>query len=85
MANIEYIKRKIKKLYETNPNVHINVKLTHPKLTVNTTPAVIKGVYPNIFRIEENISGHPRCHTVQYTEVLLGQVNISELGQIAQQ
>lgn len=42
MANKEYIKRIIKQLYETNPNVHINVKLKHPKLTVNTTPAVIK-------------------------------------------
>lgn len=85
MANVEYIKRKIKQLYETNPNVHINVKLTHPKLRVNSTPAVIKGVYPNIFRIEEYVSGHPRCYTVQYAEVLLGQVNITELGYFAQQ
>lgn len=83
MVNIDYIKRKIKQLYETNPNVHINVKITHPKLTVNTSPAIIKGVYPNIFRIEESISGYPRCHTVQYAEVLSGQVNIAELGRLA--
>lgn len=82
MSTVDYIKSEINRLYKTNPNIHININMSRPKLTVAATPAVIKGVYPNIFRIEENVSGHPRCHSIQYTEVLIGQVGIPELGRI---
>lgn len=81
MSTIDSIKNEIKKLYNTNPSIHVNVKMSHPKRTIDTTPAVIKSVYPNFFCIEENSSGYRRCHSVQYAEVLTGQVNISELKQ----
>ena len=56
--------------------------MTHPKVIVEGTPAVIKGVYRNIFQIEENDSGHPNRHTFQYGDVLTGQIVIEELDYV---
>lgn len=62
---LESIKAAIKHLYETNPNIHIDVVLSRPRLEFNYDPVVIKGCYPNVFRIEETSSGpSPRCHTL---------------------
>ena len=82
MSTVEHIKGEIKQLYETDPNIHINVKMTHPKMIVEGTPAKIVGVYKNIFQIEENDSGHPNRHTFQYSDVLIGQVIIEELDYV---
>jgi len=43
---------------------------------------VIKGVYPHIFQIEERSSGSTKCHTLQYTDVLLHHIEIVEFGDI---
>jgi len=79
MKSIESIKSQIQRLYETNPNVHVNIKLKHPRITVNGTAAVITGVYRNLFRIVEHDCGYARTHSIQYAEVLIGQVVIAEL------
>lgn len=79
MKTVDEIKRKIKELYESSPCVHISVNMTRPRLIISNSPAVIKGVYPNIFRIEEMSSGYPRSHSLQYTDVLIGHIKISEL------
>ncbi len=79
MDNLERIRRGIEKLYKTNPNVHVSVRSTRPRVVVEETSAVITGVYRNIFQIEENDSGRPVRHTVQYGEVLTGRVTIAEL------
>ena len=77
--NLERIKNGIERLYKTNPNIHLSIKLTRPKIIVEETPAVITGVYKNIFQIEENDSGHPTRHTFQYGDVFIGHVSIAEL------
>ena len=82
MSTVEHIKSEIKQLYETDPNIHINVKMTHPEVIVEGTPAKIVGVYKNIFQIEENDSGRPTRHTFQYGDVLIGQVVIEELDYV---
>ena len=82
MNTVEHIKSEIKRLYETDPNIHIKVKMTHPKVIVEGTPAKIVGVYKNIFQIEENDSVHWNRHTFQYGDVLIGQVVIEELDYI---
>lgn len=82
MSTVEHIKSEIKRLYETNSNIHINVKMVHPKVSVEGTPAKIVGVYKNIFQIEGNESGHPTRHTFQYGDVLIGQVVIEELDYV---
>lgn len=79
MSNLDHIKDRIRKLYETNQSIHVCVKLSHPRVNVEGTPAVIKGVYPNIFIIEENENGYPKTHSIQYSELLIGQVRILEL------
>ena len=82
MDNLEYIKSGIEKLYKTNPNIHITVKLARPKVIVEGTPAVITGVYRNIFQIEETDNGYPTRHTFQYGDVLIGCVSIAELDYV---
>ncbi|MBR3894547.1 MAG: hypothetical protein IKJ35_05305 [Clostridia bacterium] len=79
MKTIESIKSQIQRLYETNPNVHVNIKMTHPRISVKDTAAVITGVYRNLFRIVEHDCGYARTHSIQYAEVLIGQVVIAEL------
>ena len=79
MVSLNIIKGKIRRLFITNPNIHINVSLVSPKINLKNEPAVIKGVYPHIFQIEECSSGSPKVHTVQYAEVLLNHFEIVEL------
>ena len=63
---------------------HINLCYTmrHPKVSVRNEPAVIVGMYPNFFQIEERESGYPRRHTLQYNDVLMGRVEILELQDV---
>lgn len=82
MDHLDYIKSSIKELYQTNPSIHISVKLARPKVIVEGTPARITGVYRNIFQIEENESGRPARHTFQYGDVLIGHVVIKELDYV---
>jgi len=82
MNSLDIIKAKIQKLYKTNPKIHINVAITSPKVNLKNAPVVIKGVYPHIFQIEEKSSDSPKTHTLQYTEVLLHNIEIIELGEI---
>lgn len=79
MNTLERIRERIRRRYEADPLVHLNVSLAHPKLELRGVPAVIKDVYPHVFRIEETSSGVPQCHTLQYTDVYTGHVEILEL------
>ena len=83
MDSMDYIKSGIEKLFNTNPNIHISVSRTHPKVIVDASPARIVGVYKNIFQVEECEGGKmPTRHTFQYGEVLIGQVKIEELDYV---
>ena len=79
MNNIDSIKNKIKMLYETNPKIHINIQSTRPKLILNNVYVIIKGVYPNIFCVEELGVEHPKTFSFQYVDILIGKIEISEL------
>ena len=76
---LDSIRDKIQQLYEKNPNIHISISIQHPKLCLKNDHAVIKEVYPRVFRLEEYSTGVPVCHTVQYAEVLTKQIQIAEL------
>lgn len=80
MKNLDYIKNEIEKLYKTNPNIHVSVKLSRPRIIVEEKPAVITGVYKNIFQIEESDGLSRARHTLQYADVLIGHVVINELN-----
>lgn len=79
MLTLPRIKNAIAKLYQSNPHIHVNISMTHPKLLLKNDPAVIKGIYPYVFRIEEYSTGVAKCHTLQYVDVLTGKIEISEL------
>jgi uncharacterized protein Veg len=79
MSALEKIRHEIERLYGIGECIHINISMTHPKLVVHNVVAEIKGVYPNIFIIEERDCGFPRRHSLSYTDVLIKQVEILEL------
>lgn len=80
MTALDRIKDQIARLYKTDPNIHVSLSLSRPKLEIKNDPAVIKNVYSNVFRIEERSTGAPQCHTLQYTDILTGQIAIAELS-----
>ena len=74
------IKKGIEGLYRAGGEVHISLKLSHPRVSVDSSPARIVGVYRNIFQIEERGAGKPPArHTFQYGDILIGWVKIKEL------
>ena len=79
MYSLEEVKMMIARLYKKNPEIHISVNMSHPRLVIKDSSAVIKGVYSNIFLIEERDSGYPRSHSLQYSDILTKQIVISEL------
>lgn len=81
MNNTEIIKRKIERLFQSDKKIHIRVKNTRPKNTTTDLEVVIKGVYPNIFCVIEADSAFPKFYSFQYTDVLIGRIEILELSQ----
>ncbi len=76
---MDYIKKEIKRLYEKGTTVHISIKIKRPKLVAEDAPVRIVGVYSNIFQIEESGGDYPIRRTLQYADVLVGNVKIKEL------
>lgn len=70
------IREHIRKRFETEPRVRLNVSLSRPKLRLEGVEARITGVYRHIFQIEETSTGEKRLHTLQYADVLLGDIEI---------
>lgn len=81
-GNSQQLHAAIEQLYDKDPHIHVTIHLSHPRREGEDIPATIRGVYPNIFRIEECKDGYVRSHSVQYTELLTGQVVIRELGDV---
>ncbi len=79
MNALDLIKNQIKQLYEASPDIHISISFSHPKIIFTNDPVTIKGVYPHVFRIEEKSSGVAKCHTLQYSDILTGQIKIKEM------
>ncbi len=82
MTTLDTIKNKIKELYSANPNIHLSISSSMPRISLENEPVVIKGVYPHMFQIVEYSSGHERCHTLPYTAVLTRHIQIAELEDI---
>lgn len=80
MSTLDAIKEEIQNLYKTNPNIHISVTLTSPRVNLSNEPAVITGIYPHIFQIEEKSTGSAKRHTLQYADVLTNNIDIFELN-----
>ena len=77
MSSIDILKNKVRKLYNTHPDVHVNVSVNNPRVRLTNEPAVIRGVYPHVFTIEMKTQGK---QTLQYTDLLMGNIEIVELN-----
>ncbi len=75
----ETIKQNLETLLKTNPNINISIQFQSPRLTIENSPAVLKGVYRYIFQVEEYTGKTPQQHSIKYTDVLVGRVKIQEL------
>ena len=81
MTQLDMIKKKVAYLYSVSPKVHVNVNLYHPRLVLKNDVVEIKGVYKNIFTIEEYTGSAPRIHSVQYVDILTGNFEIIDSPQ----
>ncbi len=77
----ERTRKQIEKLYKTNPEIHVNVSLSKPKLVLKNAAAKIVGVYLHIFYIEENSTGRVRRHAIRYADVMPSGIEILELNE----
>lgn len=77
--NLDMIKSEIRRLCESQTQIHINVSSKKPKINVADRSASITGVYKNLFRIEVVENGTKKAYTVPYTDVFIGKVEIREL------
>ena len=77
MMTIEEIRIAIQRLFARDPVIHVDVSVNRPKIRIQDQEARITGVYRNIFQIEAE--GKP--YTLQYADVLMGSVKISELAE----
>lgn len=80
MNSLEQIQSRIRARFESDPRVHVNVSISRPRLTVRGAPAVIKGVYPHVFRLKAGAGGAAKYYTVPYADILTRQVEIVELA-----
>ncbi len=78
----EQMRKKIKKLYETNPEIHLDISLTKPKLILKNAKAKIVGVYLHIFCIEEDSGRQTKRYSIRYADVMPGHIDVLELAQI---
>ena len=81
-TTIQSIKNKIEKLCETNPNIHLNVSYTHPKISLTNEPVTINAIYPYTFEVLENSHGYSNLKTIQYTDVLTKNIVVLEFADL---
>lgn len=77
MMTIEEIRLAVQRLFERDPVIHVDVSVNRPKIRIEDQEARITGIYRNIFQIE----AEGKNYTLQYADVLMGSVKISELAE----
>ena len=76
---LQQIRQRISERYLGDPNIRINVSLRQPKLRLSNVPVKITGVYRHIFQVEEDSSGQPKRHALQYADVLTHDIELLNL------
>ena len=72
----EEIMERIEKLSKCSPNIHINLNRSRKKL--RDMPVRIKSVYNNFFIVEHDDNGYIARYTIQYSELLTKEIEITE-------
>ena len=76
---LQQIRQRISERYLSDPNIRIKVSLRQPKLRLSNVPVKITGVYRHIFQVEEDSSGQPKRHALQYADVLTHDIELLNL------
>lgn len=76
---LQQIRQRISERYLSDPNLRINVSLRQPRLHLDDVPVRITGVYRHIFQVEEDSSGQPKRHALQYADVLTHDIELLNL------
>jgi len=76
---LQQIRQHISERYRSDPNIRINVSLRQPRLHLRDVPVKITGVYRHIFQVEEDSSGQPKRHALQYADVLTHDIELLDL------
>ena len=76
---LQQIRQRISVRYRSDPNIRINVSLRQPRLHLNNVPVKITGVYRHIFQVEEDSSGQPKRHALQYADVLTHDIDLLDI------
>ena len=76
---LQQIRQRISERSLSDPNIRINVSLRQPKLRLSNVPVKITGVYRHIFQVEEDSSGQPKRHALQYADVLTHDIELLNL------
>mgnify|MGYP003208799430 FL=1 len=76
---LQQIRQRILERYRSDPNIRTNVSLRQPKLRLSNVPVKITGVYRHIFQVEEDSSGQPKRHALQYADVLTHDIELLNL------
>lgn len=76
---LQQIRQHISERYRSDSNIRINVSLRQPRLHLNNVPVKITGVYRHIFQVEEDSSGQPKRHALQYADVLTHDIELLDI------
>ena len=76
---LQQIRQRISERYRSDPNIRINVSLRQPRLHWNNVPVKITSVYRYIFQVEEDSSGQPKRHALQYADVLTHDIELLDI------
>ena len=76
---LQQIRQRISERYLSDPTIRINVSLRQPRLHLRDVPVRITGVYRHIFQVEEDSSGQPKRHALQYADVLTHDIELLNL------
>lgn len=76
--SIQQIKQQIETLAREGKTVSVRVSLTRPKIRLENVAVKVIGAYANIFRIEAVGCTPPKYYSLQYTDVLIGQIVFTE-------
>lgn len=77
--HIDTIKSAIKEFYDNKTPLNVYVKTTHTPSDGTLSPAIITGVYNNLFLIDIKEDGTIKHQSFTYSDVLIGQIEFKEL------
>lgn len=77
--HIDTIKSAIKEFYDNKTPLNVYVKTTHTPADGTLSPAIITGVYNNLFLIDIKEDGIIKHQSFTYSDVLIGQIEFKEL------